>query len=108
MADTGAVTIFIFIFITILGLVLNSMGYATFTVLNPTTFAIGQILLMAVVALSNTPLAKGVSLVFWSGWLIFYILSLNIPVEVVSWIFPIIIVPSLIGMGYELMEVGKG
>lgn len=108
MADTGAVTIFIFIFITVLGLILNSMGYATFTVLNPTTFAVGQVLMMVVIGLSNTPLAKGVSLVIWAGWLLFYIFSLNIPVEVGSWIFPIIIVPSLIGMGYELLEIGKG
>lgn len=108
MGDAGGVTIFVFIFITILGLILNNMGYATFTFLNPTTFAIGQVLLMAVVALSNTPLAKGVSLAIWGSWLFVYILSLNIPSEVVGWVYPILIVPCLIGMGYELMEVGKG
>ena len=108
MADTGAVTIFIFIFITVLGLLLNSMGYANFTFLTPATFAIGQILLMAVVAVSNTPVAKGVALAIWAGWLFVYIFSLDIPSEVSVWVYPLIIVPCLIGMGYELLEVGKG
>lgn len=105
---SGAVTIFVFLFITILGLVLNSMELATFTFLNPTSFAIGQVLLMVVVGFSNTPLLKGGALVLWAGWLFIYIASLEIPNDVKTWIYPIIIVPCLIGMGYELLEIGKG
>jgi hypothetical protein len=84
------------------------MELATFTVISPTVFAVGQVLLMAVILVSNTPVVKGVALVVWAGWLFLYISSLQIPSSVTGWVYPIIIVPCLIGMGYEFMEVGKG
>jgi hypothetical protein len=105
---TGGITIFIFLFITIFGLLLNFMGLATFTIMSPTVFAVGQVLLMAVILVSNTPVVKGGALVLWAGWLFAYISSLEIPNEIKAWVYPIIIVPCLIGMGYEFMEVGKG
>ena len=102
------IIIFLFLFITIFGMILNTMGYeSNLTLLTPVTFAVGQTLLLIVIGLSNTPIAKGVSLVVWAGWLFLYVFTLNIPVSISAYVYSLILVPSFIGMGLELLEVGK-
>ncbi len=96
------------VFTTVVGLMLNSAGYAQFTILNPTTFLAGQGLLMAAIALSNTPIAKGASVALFGAWLYIYFLSINIPPPLTNVVYAILFVPSFIAVGLVLLNVGRG
>ena len=92
------------------GFLLNSAGYMTYTIISPTVFIVGEVLLMAAIALANTPAAKGVATALFGVWLFAFFLTIDIPIAspYKEFVYSIVFIPSFIGVGMELLEAGKG
>jgi hypothetical protein len=84
--------------------ILAGISETTFDLLSPITFSAISILLVAVIAASNTPVIKGAALaLLWGGVVVFFVFS-----EIPILIFGLVIVPMLIGMGLAMAEIGQG
>lgn len=95
---------------TTVGFLLNSAGYMAYTIISPIVFIAGEVLLMAAIALANTPLLKGVATALFGAWLFVFFLTINIPIAspYKEFVYSIVFIPSFIGVGMELLEAGKG
>jgi hypothetical protein len=110
----GAV-LFLIIFTTVAGILLNIMGYAHFSIWTPVIFGAIQGLMMVVITFSggnisilgNSFPAKGFAMAAWVTSIIIYIFILRMPSQVSLWVTAILIIPSIIAMGMEFLEVGK-
>lgn len=95
------------LFTTIMGFMLDLGGFVTFTILTPASFLVGEALLLAVIELANTPLAKGIALGIFALWLFGYLISVQVPYfsEI---IYAVLFVPNFLTIGLILLEAGKG
>jgi hypothetical protein len=91
---------FQFIFSTILADITGTIA----TFLSPVTLTIISIPLIAVIAVSNTPIGKGVAMATFFGVISFYMIFSNIPIP----IFALVIIPLFIGLGLAMAEIGQG
>lgn len=98
------------VFSTSVGFLLDLAGYTSFTLITPTLFAAGQVLLTAAIAVANTPIAKGAAMAVFSGWLILYFVNLQIPLPspTKEIIYALLFVPSFLAIGLTFLELGKG
>lgn len=78
-------------------------GTAT-QILSPITWTAISVLLIAVIATSNTPILKGGAMAIFFGTMVVYFVFSNIPVI----IFGLIIVPSMIAFGMAMADIGRG
>jgi len=98
----------IFIFNTIVGLLLSNAGYITFTAFNnPYMFLVEQGLLIVVIMASNTPLVKGIAMGVLALSIFAYFFTIEIPYysEI---IYPLIFIPNFFILGFVMLEAGKG
>lgn len=98
------------VFQSIMGFLLNMGGYMTYTLISPISFATGLALLTVVIVAANTPLAKGVAMAAFAGWLLVFIISVEIPMPSPwrEFVFAVITVPTFISLGMVFLEYGKG
>lgn len=111
-----AAALFLVLFTTISGIILNLMGYASFPVWTPVIFGITQGLLITAIALSGGQTIeilgssinlKGPAMALFFGSIIAYIALLSIPADIGFWVYGVIIGPSLLAFGLEFLEVSK-
>jgi hypothetical protein len=95
-----SIMLFQFFFAVILAGISNT----TFSLLSPITFSGISILLVAVIAASNTPIVKGAAMGIFFGAIVIFFTFSGIPLP----IFGLVIVPMLIGMGLAMAEIGQG
>jgi hypothetical protein len=107
----GNMTVAAVTLVMCIGFMLDLGGYITYTLINPTVFLVGEAILTAAIVLANTPLLKGAAVAAFSVWLFAFFLTMDIPVFGSPWkelVYAVLFVPPFIGVGMEMLEVGKG
>lgn len=104
MSDNAKFIMSILLFQFFFALILAGISNTAFNLLSPITFAAISILLTAVIAASNTPVVKGAAMALFFGAVVIFFTFSGIPI----YIFGLLIVPMIIGMGLAMAEVGQG
>ena len=95
-------------FTNALGWIFTMAGIITFEFLSPTMFLITEGILLGAIALSNTPIAKGVAVATFALAMFGYISTLEIPEPYGTPLFALLFLPNMIGIGLSMLEFGKG
>jgi hypothetical protein len=95
-------------FTNALGWLMGIAGYAEFSILGTVLFLIIQGSLLATIALSNTPLAKGGAMAIFATAMFAYITNMNIPDPYATPLFILLFTPNLLAVGLSFLEMGKG
>lgn len=97
------------VFSSFMGFLLDAGGFITYSLISPISFATGLGLLTIVIALANTPAAKGVALATFAGWLFLFFMNINIPMAspIKELVYATIFVPTIIGVGITFLDYGR-
>ena len=95
-------------FTNALGFIFTIAGIVEFTFLSPTMFLVAEGILLGAIALSNTPIAKGVAVASFALFMFAYFSTLEIPEPYGNILFVLLFLPNMIAIGLSMLEFGKG
>lgn len=106
MASNYGALISILFFMIFLGWILGEMTGTSYILLNPITWLALTGAMVGAIAVSNTPVAKGVAMAVIFGVLI-SVLFVDMFFNQMSLLWGLLFVPLYLILGFEFLEVGK-